>query len=128
MFVSSVYAFTVDEELVRANLDKVDLSDAPRALRFVLGKPKVNIEVNGDVYGFKLAGNKVKDFVVGGIENPHYLIKIPPESIEKIVASEDPASTVGELYLAGEIVVEPQRLGAKIKFWIAKKFMKKAVK
>ncbi|MBW2996021.1 hypothetical protein KY332_01840 [Candidatus Woesearchaeota archaeon] len=118
--------FELDEigSLIKENLDSIDLGKAPKALKWVLGKPKINIEVNGHVYGFKIAGNTIKEFTEGGLDNPHYKIFIAENVLRDIFDSEDPASAVGEAYKNGDIKVEPQRLGAKIKFWVAKKFMK----
>lgn len=108
-------------KLIKNNLDKINLEEAPGVLRFLLGKPKINIEVNGDVYGFKIAGNRVKDFVEGGLDKPHYIIRLSEESVNEIVNSEDIMGKIEELYLNGEIIVEPQRVGAKIKFWFFNK-------
>ena len=108
---------------IRENLDKINLNEAPGVLRFILGKPKVNVEVNGAVYGFKIVGKRVKDFVEGGLDKPHYIIRLSEESVNEITESEDIMGKIEELYLNGEIVVEPQRVGAKIKFWFLEKFM-----
>ena len=106
--------------LIKQNLDKVNLSEVPGILRFILGKPKINIEVDGQVYGFKIAGEKIQDFVEGGLENPNYLIILPEEALDEIIASGDVIGKVTELYKEGVIVVKPQTIGAKIKFWFAK--------
>jgi hypothetical protein len=125
-----VYAVESDFEmeevggLIKENLDNIDLGNAPKILKFVLGKPKINIEVNGYVYGFKIAGNSIKEFTEGGLEKPHYKIFVAEDVLRELVDSEDPAAAVGEAYKNGDIKIEPQRMGAKIKFWFAKKFMK----
>ena len=111
-------------ELVKNNLDKIDLGKAPKALRFILGKPKINVEINGEVYGFKIAGNKITDFVEGGLEKPHYIVFISEDALDEIAAADDFAAKAEELYLTGKIKIEPQRTGAKIKFWFAKKMVK----
>ncbi|MEE9525096.1 MAG: hypothetical protein V3V78_00635 [Candidatus Woesearchaeota archaeon] len=125
-----VYAEEVDFELdeigslIKENIDSIDLSGAPKMLKWVLGKPKINVEINGYTYGFKITGNKIGEFTEGGLEKPHYIIKISETVLRDIANSEDPMSAVGEAYKNGDITVEPQKLGSKIKFWFAKKFMK----
>ena len=116
------------EQEIAANLDKIDLSQAPKALKFLLGKPKINIvlaNLDGteSTYGFKIGGNKITDFKVGGLDKPHYIIRISEETIVNIVESEDPAGMATESYKNGDIVIEPQRFGSKIKFWFASKFL-----
>ena len=128
--VNIAYAVESDFEmeevggLIKENLDNIDLGKLPKMLRFVLGKPKINVEVNGYVYGFKIAGNTIKEFTEGGLEKPHYKVFVAENILRELVDSEDPSSAVGEAYKNGDITIEPQRVGAKIKFWIAKKFMK----
>jgi hypothetical protein len=132
---SVVYAEEKDKktEIIKNNLDKIDLGKAPGALRFLLGKPKINIEVKNidgttDIYGFKIAGNKIQEFVEGGLDKPHYIIKMPVEAIQEIAGAENSVAKIGELYNSGTIVIEPQSTGAKIKFWLAKKFSGKFAK
>ncbi len=109
-------------KLIQENLDEVNLEQLPKTLKFLLGKPKINIEVNGEVYGFKITGNKIEDFIEGGIKNPHYIIFIPEETLEEIVASDNIVGTVEAAYLDGKITIEPQSPGAKIKFWFINLF------
>ncbi|MBR9691317.1 hypothetical protein GOV06_00880 [Candidatus Woesearchaeota archaeon] len=130
--VSTAFAQTAGElseeqraQMIKYNLDDIDLEEAPKILKFILGKPKINIEVNGNVYGFKIAGNQIKDFVEGGLDNPHYKIFISENALSEITNAEDRSAKIEELYINGDIKIEPQRIGAKIKFWLAKRFIKK---
>ncbi|MBW2997097.1 hypothetical protein KY349_02015 [Candidatus Woesearchaeota archaeon] len=110
-------------ETIKNNLDEVNLDQVPGMLKFLLGKPKINIEVNGEVYGFKIAGNRIKDFVEGGIKNPHYIIFIPEDVLNEVVNSDDIPGAVEDAYSSGRITIEPQMTGAKIKFWFAERLL-----
>ncbi|MBW2963641.1 hypothetical protein KY306_02615 [Candidatus Woesearchaeota archaeon] len=110
-------------QLIQENLDQVNLEDLPGALKFLLGKPKINIQVNGETYGFKITGNKIEDFIEGGLDKPHYIVYIPEEVLEEIVNSDNIVNTVETAYLEGKITIEPQTVGAKIKFWLANLFI-----
>lgn len=121
------------EQQISANLDKIDLSQAPKALKFLLGKPKMNIVIANldgteSTYGFKIGGNKITDFKAGGLEKPHYIITISEESILEIAFAEDPGAKATELYLSEEIAVKPQTLGSKIKYWFVSKIMNRFLK
>ncbi|MBW3015784.1 hypothetical protein KY330_05145 [Candidatus Woesearchaeota archaeon] len=115
--------------LIKENLEKIDLSTAPKSLKFILGKPKVNIIIkeNGDfaVYGFEVTGERITGFAEGGIEKPNYEITVSKDALTKLINSKDPATTLEELYLDGKVTVEAKTFGSKIKLWIAKMFMKK---
>ena len=116
----------VPKEL-KQNIENINLENLPGILRFVLGKNKINVEIDDEgeksVFGFKIAGNQVKDFTEGGLDNPHYIIKTSMDSVQEVLNSNDPLNTAGELYEQGDIVIEPQQVGAKIKFWFLGKLV-----
>jgi hypothetical protein len=116
----------VPKEL-KQNIENIDLENLPGILRFILGKNKINVEIDDDgeksVFGFKIAGNQVKDFEEGGLDNPHYIIKTSMDAVGEVLNSEDPLNTAGGLYESGDIVIEPQKVGSKIKFWFLEKLV-----
>ncbi|MFC1691203.1 hypothetical protein ACFL0W_03395 [Nanoarchaeota archaeon] len=117
------------DKVIKQNLDNVDLENVPKVVRFILGKPKINIELklndgSTKTFGFKIAGNRIKDFQPGGLDKPHYIIEIKENSLKKIIASKDPAAKTGELYETGEIEIKPQKVGSKVKYFVANKFRK----
>ena len=131
--VSFAYADEQDgnedlEKQIRENLDNINLEDVPGTLKFLLGKPRINIEIKNndtskDIYGFRIAKSKIQDFKPGGLENPHYIIIIPKKSLDDIINAEDPMAKAEELYLSKDIIIEPQKFGAKIKYWFMNKLM-----
>jgi len=129
LLISSVsYAFeSISEEEIRDIVQQVDLNSLPAVVKFILGKPKINIEVSDneitETYGFIIVNNEVVDFNVGGIENPNYLIKVNYDVMEDIVNADNPMVKVEEYYLSKDMVIEPQTLGSKILFGIAKLFI-----
>lgn len=111
---------------VKQNLDKVDLSQTPKALRFVLGKPKINIVVKMNkgedyVFGFLIRDNKVQGFQENGLEKPNYTITTSEDVLVKIAKSEDQNKAATDAFNNGEITVKANKFFSKVKLGIAKK-------
>lgn len=111
-------------QLIKDNLNQVDLSELPGTLRFILGKPRINIVMkNKDgsefVYGFRIMKENIEEFKEGGLEKPNYLITIKEEHVFGIIGSDDYAGEIQQLYLDGDMTVEPQTFGSKVKFFFA---------
>ncbi|RMF54975.1 hypothetical protein D6745_03505 [Candidatus Woesearchaeota archaeon] len=111
------------EDTIKGNLNKIDLSQAPGIFRFLLGSPKVNLEVtreNGSisVFGFVIKNSAVQEFKAGGVEKPDYIIKIHEKHM-----TEKALNTLPELYSSGEIQIVPKTFFSKIKLRIVKLFI-----
>ena len=125
------FAQLTEEEVtrtIRENLDKIDLSKAPGTLKFLLGKPRMNVELtlnSGKVltYGFRINKEKITDFAPGGVEKPAYIVKLNEATLNKLINADDVGGKAAELYETGEIIIEPVKIIAKIKFGLAKFFM-----
>ena len=63
-------------------------------------------------------------FTTGGIEDPQYIIELTEASVKEIGSSEDPFAKISELYQQGEITIQPQTFGSKLKFGLVNKLMK----
>ena len=112
----------IRSERIQATLDRINLSDTPG--RFILGNPKINMEVleqdgSISVYGFRIKGDKAGEYVEGGHEKPHYIATLTAETLDVILDAEEPEPVMGELHEAGEIELEPQTVGAKMRSWFA---------
>ena len=119
------FAYANEAEDVEGILDKVDLSELPGTLKFLLGKPLINIEITDTetVYGFKIDGEIITDFVNKGVEKPNYLIKLDNSTLNELLYADDPMNKATDFYSEGDIVIEPKTFGSKIKFKIASWFM-----
>ncbi|MFH1682243.1 MAG: NosD domain-containing protein [Candidatus Woesearchaeota archaeon] len=115
-------------KILKDNVGKVDLSEAPGFMRFFLGSPKVDVVIlmndrTNITYGFSLKGNKVMDFSKGGVDKPKYIIEMSEDTVREIGKAKDPLAKMTELYSKGEIKIKPQTFGSKFKFGIANKLM-----
>ncbi len=115
-------ALEMSDAEIEEHLDDVDLSELPKVLKFILGKPRINIDVDGEVYGFVVAGNRVKDFVKGGLKDPNYVVYLSEEELEEIINSEDISTKLGEMYTKDLIKIEAKNYGGKVKYYLARKF------
>ena len=111
------------EYTIKDNLDKIDLTQAPGIFKFLLGSPKVNLEVerengNESLFGFVVKDGMVKEFKPGGVEGPDYIVKTHEKHITK-----ETLDNLPELYASGEIQIIPQKFFGKIKFGIVKLFI-----
>jgi hypothetical protein len=100
---------------IQDNLDVISMENAPGVLRFLLGKPYANLLVDEYVFGFAVEDGAVAGFYEHGLEDPNYLILMTEDSLDKIIDGAD----AGEMYQTGEIIVQAETIGAKIKLWFA---------
>jgi len=112
------------ESIIKSNLDKVDVSDMPGPMRFILGKPRVNIQIEGSdaLYGFYLQDDKPV-YVSGGLDDPHYLVEVSEKAIIEASKADDVSDKIGELFKQSEIKVTGRRLMSKVKLGVATMFM-----
>ena len=120
VFLLSSLVFATQSDDFEQTLKDIDLSQLPKVLKFLLGKPMMNVEVTdtNQTYGFKINGNKITDFVEGGIDSPNYIIKLDNSAINEILYADDPMNKAGDLFSENKIIIEPQTVGGKIKFKI----------
>jgi hypothetical protein len=132
LFLSILMFFLLSSLVIAAQtedfekiLEDIDLSELPKVLKFLLGKPLMNVEITDteEVYGFKIRGNKITDFVEGGIEDPNYIIKLNNETLDIILYADNPMFIAGDLFTGEKIMIEPQKFGSKIKFTILNWFI-----
>ena len=125
VFLLSSLVLATQSEDFEETLKDIDLSELPKVLKFLLGKPKMNVEVTdtNETYGFKVNKNKITDFIEGSIDSPNYLIKLDNSTLDQILYADNPLSLSGDLYSEGSIVIEPQTIGGKIKFKIISWFI-----
>lgn len=116
-------------QFIKQNLDEFDLSQAPSVLKFVLGKPKINVIVemaNEDIYkfGFVVVDDKIADFVEEGHEQPNYSVIITENTLLWIANSENSQQAASDAYIDGYIVVTAHSFGSKVKLGVFGKLYK----
>jgi uncharacterized protein YcgL (UPF0745 family) len=114
---------------IKDNLDKVNLSQVPGVLRFVLGKPKINVVVKMNkgedyVFGFLIRDNKVQGFQENGLDKPNYTITTSEDVLVKIANSEDQNKAATDAFNNGEITVKANKFFSKVKLGVAKRLFK----
>ena len=114
---------------IKDNLDKVNLSQVPGVLRFVLGKPKINVVVKMNkgedyVFGFLIRDNKVQGFQENGLDKPNYTITTSEDVLVKIANSEDQNKAATDAFNNGEITLKANKFFSKVKLGVAKRLFK----
>lgn len=128
MIIMSSMACAITADEIENNLDNVDLSKIPGSLKFILGKPYINLELadensTASTYGFKLAKENIEEFKDGGYEKPSYLVKTSEEVFNEIFEADDETAKIQELYNNGRIEIIPQKFFARLKMGIAEKLL-----
>lgn len=100
---------------IEENLHLADIEDAPGAVQFLFGEPKVNLLVDSYAFGFFIDDGKAKGFQEEGLRESSYLILMTEESLDRLIAGED----AGQMYKSGEIAVHANGFWAGIKLWLA---------
>jgi hypothetical protein len=117
------------ENTIESVLSEIDLTNLPGSVKFILGKPNINVNVIDveskikQTYGFKIGENKIKEFKDEAIDNPNFIIALKEDVFDNVVNSVDPMKEIKELYANKDISIEAVTLGSKIKLAIVNFFI-----
>lgn len=107
-----------------ADINSLEGTEIPKEIKGLVGNQKVNLYLDESFFlAFEIKEGKIYK-KSDSFQKPSLEIYVKNETITKIISSENPQRELLNAYKSGEIRVVKRTLKNKIKFWLARFFVK----